>query len=69
MGAWRYIAPRLQATLPNGVTLQYVGRPERASTAEGSADFLAAEQARIVGEALAGERVAHIESREEQHVG
>src|SRR5690348_9716798 len=32
MGAWRYVALKLQAILPEGVTLSYVGRPHRAST-------------------------------------
>jgi 2-oxoglutarate decarboxylase len=52
MGAWPYIAPRLQALLPEGVGLRYVGRPDRASPAEGYPAAHAVEQARIVGEAL-----------------
>jgi 2-oxoglutarate dehydrogenase E1 component len=71
MGAWAYVAPRLQPLLPAEVPLRYVGRPERASPAEGLANAHATEQARIVEEALAGERlaeqVAH-ELREGQHV-
>jgi hypothetical protein len=51
------------------VPLRYVGRPERASTAEGSADLHAAEQARIVEAALGGERRARLETRGVQHVG
>lgn len=54
MGAWSYIAPRLTALLPSHLTLRYIGRPERASTAEGLADIHAVEQARIVAEAFAG---------------
>lgn len=54
MGAWSYMAPRLAALLPAGVTLRYAGRPERASPAEGYPAAHAAEQARIVGEALGG---------------
>jgi 2-oxoglutarate decarboxylase len=52
MGAWAYIAPRLQALLPEDVTLSYAGRPDRASPAEGYPAAHASEQARIVGEAL-----------------
>lgn len=52
MGAWNYLEARLRAILPPGVTLQYVGRPERASPAEGYPAAHAAEQKRIVEEAL-----------------
>ena len=52
MGAWSFVAPRLAELLPPGATLGYVGRPERASPAEGYANAHAAEQARIIGEAL-----------------
>jgi 2-oxoglutarate dehydrogenase E1 component len=68
MGAWSYIAPRLAAGLPAGVALHYVGRPERASTAEGLPNVHAAEQARIIGEALGGELPARVETREGQYV-
>jgi 2-oxoglutarate dehydrogenase E1 component len=54
MGAWNFVAPRLTEVLPTGAVLRYVGRPERASPAEGYPDAHAAEQARIVAEALAG---------------
>ncbi len=67
MAAWNYIAPRLTAQLPAGVTLRYAGRPERASTAEGLPDVHAAEQARITGEALGGERPTKVEMREGQY--
>ena len=40
--------------LPEGVALRYAGRPERASPAEGYPAAHAAEQARIVSEALGG---------------
>jgi 2-oxoglutarate dehydrogenase E1 component len=52
MGAWSYMEPRLRELLPGGVTLRYVGRPERASPAEGYPAAHAAEQQRIVEEAL-----------------
>lgn len=68
MGAWTYIAPRLELQLSDGVALRYVGRPERASTAEGLPNAHAAEQARIIGEALGGERTAGVETREGQYV-
>jgi 2-oxoglutarate dehydrogenase E1 component len=53
MGAWGYMAPRLRPLLPERVSFAYVGRPERASTAEGLADAHAAEQARIAQAAFA----------------
>ena len=52
MGAWRYLEPKLQELLPTGARLEYVGRPERASPAEGYPAAHAAEQSRIVREAL-----------------
>jgi 2-oxoglutarate dehydrogenase E1 component len=52
MGAWTYAAPRLRA-LADGRALTYVGRPERASPAEGYEADHKAEQARIVAETLA----------------
>ncbi len=54
MGAWFYVAPRLAPLLPSGVALEYAGRPERASPAEGYPDAHSAEQSRIVMEALTG---------------
>jgi 2-oxoglutarate dehydrogenase E1 component len=57
MGAWGYMEPRLRELLAQSgrpLPLRYVGRPERASPAEGFADRHAAEQIRIVAEALAG---------------
>jgi len=52
MGAWNYAEARLRAILPPGVSLRYSGRPERASPAEGYPAAHAAEQKRIVEEAL-----------------
>ena len=68
MAAWTYIAPRLASQTPSGVALRYVGRPERASTAEGMPNAHAAEQARIISEALGGEQPASMETREGQYV-
>jgi 2-oxoglutarate dehydrogenase E1 component len=53
MGAWSYMAMRLHDLLEtmrpdDHVALRHIGRPERASPAEGSAEAHAAEQARIV---------------------
>jgi 2-oxoglutarate dehydrogenase E1 component len=53
MGAWTYVEPRLRPLLPKRLNLTYIGRPERASTAEGSAASHAREQERILSEALA----------------
>lgn len=53
MGAWTYMQPRLQPLL-NGRTLRYIGRPERASPAEGFAEMHEQEQARIIAETFAG---------------
>jgi 2-oxoglutarate dehydrogenase E1 component len=52
MGAWSFLQPRLSRLLPDKVPLRYVGRPERASPAEGYPAAHAAEQKRIVEEAL-----------------
>ena len=58
-GPWRYVAHHLRDLAPRGadgdVRLRYVGRPERASSAEGYPAAHLAEQARIVGEAMGGE--------------
>lgn len=68
MGAWSYVAPRMRSLLPDGVPLRYIGRPERAASAEGLADVHTAEQSRIVEAAFAGERQAKIETRGGQYV-
>ena len=52
MGAWSYLAPKLLELAPAGVEVRYVGRPERASPAEGYPAAHAAEQGRIIREAL-----------------
>ena len=54
MGAWSYLAPKLDELRPVGVEVRYVGRPERASPAEGYPAAHAAEQGRIIREALDG---------------
>jgi 2-oxoglutarate dehydrogenase E1 component len=52
MGAWTYVQPRLRASIGTLTTLRYVGRPERASPAEGHKSTHDVEQARIVKDAL-----------------
>ena len=52
MGAWSYVAPQLRVATGNMLTIRYVGRPERASPAEGYKDAHDAEQKRIVADAL-----------------
>jgi 2-oxoglutarate decarboxylase len=52
MGAWTYVEPKLRELAPAGVSVSYVGRPERASPAEGYPAAHAAEQGRIIREAL-----------------
>ncbi|HXY30022.1 MAG TPA: 2-oxoglutarate dehydrogenase E1 component [Gemmatimonadaceae bacterium] len=52
MGAWSFVSPRLRGAVGNAMPIRYVGRPERASPAEGYASTHAEQQARIVTEAL-----------------
>jgi 2-oxoglutarate dehydrogenase E1 component len=61
MGAWAFVAPRLRAAVGTAMPIRYVGRPERASPAEGYMSSHQAQQAAIVQEVLgvdqgAGER-------------
>ena len=52
MGAWSYVESHLREMLPASATLRYIGRPERASVAEGNAEIHLREQARILDEAF-----------------
>jgi 2-oxoglutarate dehydrogenase E1 component len=52
MGAWTFVAPRLRAAVGNAMPIRYIGRPERASPAEGYASSHSEQQARIVAEVL-----------------
>ncbi|MHB1310853.1 MAG: 2-oxoglutarate dehydrogenase E1 component [Gemmatimonadaceae bacterium] len=52
MGAWTFVAPRLRVAAGNALVIKYVGRPERASPAEGYPKSHTEEQGRIVDEAL-----------------
>ena len=54
MGAWSFMEPRLRELTDGALPIRYVGRPERASPAEGAADQHADEQARIVAAAFDG---------------
>jgi 2-oxoglutarate dehydrogenase E1 component len=61
MGAWSYVEPRLRellTALDRLLPIAYIGRPERASPAEGSPERHAAEHARIAQLAFADEPVA-----------
>jgi len=52
MGAWTYVAPRLRAAVGTAVPITYIGRPERASPAEGYLASHQREQGRIIAEVL-----------------
>ncbi|HWV55922.1 MAG TPA: hypothetical protein VNZ57_00495, partial [Longimicrobiales bacterium] len=52
MGAWCYVESRLRAAMGDGVPLRYVGRPERASPAEGYANVHERQQRELVEAAL-----------------
>jgi 2-oxoglutarate dehydrogenase E1 component len=52
MGAWSYMEPRLREL--TGRSIGYIGRPERASPAEGALDIHNEEQGRIVEAAYTG---------------
>jgi 2-oxoglutarate dehydrogenase E1 component len=54
MGAWPFVESRLRPLVGEGRELRYVGRPERASPAEGWTEAHAAEQRRIISEILEG---------------
>ncbi len=57
MGAWSFAEPRLRPLVAErGLTLAYIGRPERDSPAVGSSRRHAAEQNKIVTDAFAGVR-------------
>jgi 2-oxoglutarate dehydrogenase E1 component len=49
-GAWSYVAPRLRMSTGNALLTRYVGRPDRASPAEGYAEVHKKDQERIVVE-------------------
>jgi len=49
-GAWSYASPRLRMSTGNALVTRYLGRPDRASPAEGYAEVHKKEQERIVAE-------------------
>ncbi|MEO7999869.1 MAG: 2-oxoglutarate dehydrogenase E1 component, partial [Gemmatimonadaceae bacterium] len=51
-GAWTYVQPRLRASAGAALGVSYIGRAERASTAEGYKDAHDVEQARIVADVM-----------------
>jgi 2-oxoglutarate dehydrogenase E1 component len=59
MGAWRYLEAKLRELVAegHGMEIRYVGRPERASPAEGYPAAHTAEQSRIIREALGTETI------------
>ncbi len=67
MGAWSYINPRLQEIAGSALALRYVGRPERASPAEGLAELHTIEQNRIVTEAYDGAPVPELKTYGVKH--
>jgi 2-oxoglutarate dehydrogenase E1 component len=55
MGAWFFVAPRLEALAgARGLRVRYVGRPEAASPAEGTYAWHLAAQRRLIAEAFEG---------------
>ncbi|HEY2026445.1 MAG TPA: 2-oxoglutarate dehydrogenase E1 component [Gemmatimonadaceae bacterium] len=52
MGAWSYVAPQLRVATGNMLAVRYIGRPERASPAEGYDIVHKEEQKRIVRDVL-----------------
>jgi 2-oxoglutarate dehydrogenase E1 component len=53
MGAWTFVAPRLERLRPEGATLTYVGRDAAASPATGSYKVHQAEEGELLARALA----------------
>ncbi|GAB4300928.1 MAG: multifunctional oxoglutarate decarboxylase/oxoglutarate dehydrogenase thiamine pyrophosphate-binding subunit/dihydrolipoyllysine-residue succinyltransferase subunit [Ignavibacteriaceae bacterium] len=52
MGAWGFLMPRLTEELASGQKLKYVGRPESASPAVGSAKISNRQQAKLVSDSF-----------------
>ena len=52
MGAWTFVAPRLRAAAGHSIPVTYIGRPERASPAEGYQASHQREQSRLVADVL-----------------
>ena len=60
MGAWAYVAPRLRALLDPTIPLNYVGRTESASPAEGVNSLHVATQADLLHRAVQGAAVVPV---------
>ncbi|HYH12239.1 MAG TPA: 2-oxoglutarate dehydrogenase E1 component, partial [Thermomicrobiales bacterium] len=56
MGAWTFMVQRLRELVSDAFPVRYIGRPERASPAEGTLEHHNEEQAAIVAAAFAPER-------------
>ncbi|MFO7271925.1 MAG: 2-oxoglutarate dehydrogenase E1 component [Sphaerobacter thermophilus] len=69
MGAWTYMEPRLRRIIGPDLDLRYIGRPERASPAEGFHEVHVVEQGRIVAEAFAGVASPRVKTYGVQHAG
>ncbi len=52
MGSWNYISPRLREIAPEGVAVDYIGRPDRSSPAGGEPNIHKKDQERIIQEVL-----------------
>ena len=52
MGPWKVMSRKMSDRLPKGITLDYIGRPERAAPGEGYSAAHLREQERIVLSAL-----------------
>ena len=55
MGSWLFMDPRLRAIAPKNVTVNYIGRPDRASTASGHQEVHVREQQAIISSTLNGQ--------------
>jgi len=53
MGAWNFVYPHLHDLLEHRLPLRYVGRPDRASPAEGSSAWHAVNQKALIEEVFA----------------
>lgn len=60
MGAWRHLLHRFQASVSDGVRLEYAGRDSRAVPATGSHEVHQAEEAAILEAAFSGEARDHV---------
>lgn len=52
MGGWQFVERRIEAVLPDGKALRFIGRPASASPATGSYAIHELEQSKLVAETL-----------------